>query len=85
MTARARLRAEVRSIVFDVLGLCEASELPSETAAWVENVAEVAAAAVSDLSMHALLESIDAALAEAPPSAVARLVQAATRRDAGIY
>jgi hypothetical protein len=82
--ARARLRSDLRSIVFDVLGLCDAVELPAETAAWVDNLAEIAVTAVCDSSMNALLESIDAALAEAPPSVVARLAQASTRHDAGI-
>jgi hypothetical protein len=70
--------------VFDVLGLCEASQLPSETAAWVDNVAESAVTAVCDTSMNRLFESIDEALAEAPPSVVARLEQAAIRHDAGV-
>jgi hypothetical protein len=82
--ARERLRRDLRGLVFDILGLRDSSELPAETAAWVDSVAESAVARVCDTSVSALLESIEPMFAEAPPSVVARLRQAAMRQDAGI-
>lgn len=82
--ARTRLRDDLRSIVFDVLGLSEPRDLPADTAAWVNSAAEVVAGAVCDASVSTLLETIDAALAEAPPKVVVGLADAAIRHNAGI-
>jgi hypothetical protein len=82
--ARARLRAGLRSIVFDVLGLVERGDLPAETAAWVESAADVAAAAVCDTSVSTLLVTIDASLAQAPVAVRAELADSAIRHNVGI-
>ena len=82
--ASARLRFELRSIVFDVLGLGEPRELPQEVAAWVDDAAEAAVSAVCDTSVRGLMASIDASIAAAPPAIVARLAQSAIRRDVGV-
>jgi len=82
--ARARLRAEIRSISLDILGLCDPADLPAEMAAYVEGATEDVASSVCEISMAALLDSIGATIAEAPPAVVACLALAAVRRDAGI-
>lgn len=82
--ARARLHAELRSIVLDLLGPCEPDELSAEAAAWVENAAAIAVSAVGDRSMRALIESLEATVAQAPRDVIHRLDEAAVRHDAGI-
>ena len=82
--ARARLRAELRSIALDILGLSEPADLPVEMAAYVQRATEVAASTACEGSIAALLDSIDATISDAPPAVVARLELAAVRRDAGI-
>jgi hypothetical protein len=81
--ARARLRGDLRSLVFDVLGRNEPRDLPAETSAWLDSAAEIAAGAVCDTSVNTLLETIDATLADAPPTVIAELADSAIRHNAG--
>src|SRR5690349_11625317 len=82
--AKERLRSELRSIVLDILGVCDPGELRDDLAAWVERAADSAVSAVCDACVGTLLETIDATITEAPPWVVVRLTEGATRLDAGI-
>ena len=82
--AGPRLRADLRSIVLDVLGVCDTADLPDETRIWAERVAETAVGAVCDTSVSRLLDAIDASMAEVPPEVAAHFAEAALRQDAGI-
>jgi hypothetical protein len=81
--ARARLQSELRSIVFDLLGCPGRDELPPAVAAWVDDAADTAVAAVCDPSLRELIHAVDVAVADAPRDVVHRLSIAAMRRDAG--
>jgi hypothetical protein len=82
--ASARLHADLRSIVLDVLGARELSDLPPDVATWVDGAAETAVSAVCDTSVSGLLDSIDATVQAAPSGIVARLAHAALRHDVGV-
>ncbi|HEX5014571.1 MAG TPA: hypothetical protein VFV72_10490 [Candidatus Limnocylindrales bacterium] len=82
--APARLRYELRSIVLDVLGCQDPSELPEDVAAWAEHIAEEAASSACDPLMTRLLASLEATIQTAPHAVVVRLADAAARHDAGI-
>lgn len=82
--ASARLHADLRSIGFDLLGPYESDELSAEDAAWVENAVAIAVSAVCDLSMRALIQSLESTVARAPRDVIHRLDEAAVRHDAGI-
>ena len=82
--ARARLYSELRLIVLDLLGPYDPNELPDEMSAWVEHAAGRAASAVCDVSMSALIRSLEETAEGAPAEIVHRLDQAAVRHDLGI-
>ena len=82
--ADAQLRSELRSIVLDVLGVRDITDLGDEARTWAERVADTAASAVCDRSVGALLDSIDATMADVPPAVAARFSEAAMRYDAGL-
>jgi hypothetical protein len=81
--ARARLRREVRSIAWDLLGPWQTDELSAECSAWVERSIDAAVSSVCDSALSALAEELDAALETAPPDVARSLAHAKTRHEAG--
>ena len=82
--ARYRLRLELRAIVSDLLGRCEADELPADVAAWIDETTEAAVAAVCDSSLALLTSTLDSLVARAPIDVIRRLDTARVRQGAGI-
>jgi hypothetical protein len=83
--AHARLQAELRSIVLDLLAPCEPGELPRDLGRWVEDSAETVAAAVCDRTIDTLIRALDVTVGHAPPTLVQRLNVIAVRHDAGLF
>lgn len=83
--AHARLQAELRSIVLDLLAPCESDELPRDLGVWVADTAESVAAAVCDRTLATLTRSLDATVGSAPATVVQRLNIIAIRHDAGSF
>lgn len=83
--ARARLKMELRSIAYDLLGPPESEELPVVCATWIEAAIADVVDAVCDSSLQQLTVALDRELSEAPLGIIDRLAGAASRRDAGIF
>jgi hypothetical protein len=82
--AKSRLTGELRSIAVDLLGPYESDELPTECAAWVDATIEAAVSAVCQRSLTALIRTLDALLAIAPPEVARQLDEIRVRHDAGL-
>jgi hypothetical protein len=81
--ARGRLDRELRAIAVDLLGPFASDELPATCSTWVRATVESAIGGVAEASLAALVETLDAALAAAPPAVARRLDEARVRHDAG--
>ena len=83
--ARSRLEGHVRAIVADVLGGSQPGDLPAECTEWLVAAIDAAVKPVCDTSLAALAETLEAALATAPPAVAQRLREAEARHDAGLF
>ena len=81
--AQRRLEREVRAIAVDLLGRCQADDLPDDCAEWFANTVDDAVTRVCDSSLTALADTLDARLAAAPSWIARRLREAEARHDAG--
>jgi hypothetical protein len=81
--ARERLDRELRLLAVDLLGPSASDELPADCSAWMAAAIESAVRGVSEASLSALVETLEAQLAAAPPGIARRLNEARIRHDAG--
>lgn len=82
--AHGRLESELRSIVRDLLGLCDSGVLSPEISAWVDHATDTAVDAACDRALEVLTEGLRACFEGAPGDLISSLNEAAIRRDAGI-